>query len=99
MNRRLAYPLGMITLLCSLAACSTPAPTELDRNFGQAVRNARSAQTLNPSASGRNHQPTSSGTIAKASMDRYQKSFETPPPPVNVLNIGVGTSIGNSPSR
>lgn len=96
---RLAHPLGTITLLCSLAACSTPAPTELDRHFGQAVRNARAAQTLYPSAGGQAHQPTFSGAIAKASMDRYQKSFETPPPPVNVLNIGVGTSNGNSPTR
>jgi hypothetical protein len=96
---RLAHTLGTITLLCSLAACSTPPPTELDRNFGQAVRNARVAQTLNPSATGRAHPPPTSGAIAKASMDRYQKSFETPPPPVNVLNIGVGTSSGNSPSR
>lgn len=96
---RLAHPLGTIALLCSLAACSTQSPTEIDRNFGQAVRNARAAQTLDPSAAGRAHQPTTSGAIAKASMDRYQKSYETPPPPVNVLNIGVGTSSGHAPSR
>jgi ABC-type glycerol-3-phosphate transport system substrate-binding protein len=30
------------------------------------------------------------GQAAKAAVDRYQKSFEVPPLPTNVFNIGVG---------
>lgn len=28
------------------------------------------------------------GMAARASVDRYQRTFEAPPPPVTVLNIG-----------
>ena len=83
----------------ALSACASSIWTP-DAQWGQAVRQAQKVQTIDPDAALR--QPAESGTdgaIAKAAIDRYQKSFETLPPPVNVLNIGVGTGLGTSGVR
>jgi hypothetical protein len=70
------------------------APT--DQSFGDAVRAAQSRQTLNPMASQNPTPAVLDGQAAKATVDRYEKSFELPPPPVNVYTIGVGTGTGGS---
>lgn len=64
-----------------------------DEAFGDAVRSAQAQQTLNPDASRNTAAPKGMhGAAAKATVDRYQKSYETPPPPVNVFTIGVGST-------
>lgn len=75
-----------------LAACTTPHPSNVDENFGEANLRARAAQVVDPDAPMRKRAPiVTDGQAAKSAIDRYQKSFENPPPPVNVLNIGVGS--------
>lgn len=77
-----------------LAGCSSsPA---YDARFGDAVRQARLAQTINPQA-GNNPDPVAGldGQAALAAQKRYHDSFKEPPPVVNVINIG-GTMAGGS---
>jgi hypothetical protein len=92
------------TALCicpvlALSACASSiwAP---DAGLGQTVRQAQRLQTIDPQAALRAPvEQGADGAIAKAAIDRYQKSFETLPPPVNVLNIGVGTGVNASGTR
>ena len=89
-------------VLCSalaLSACASSLWTP-DAQLGQAVRQAQQVQTIDPYAALR--EPEESGTdgaVAKAAIDHYQKSYETLPPPVNVLNIGVGTGMSAGVAR
>ena len=59
--------------------------------FGEAVREARFRQTLDPDAARRS--PVQSGLDASAAISawrRYQESFRSPPPAIEVLGIGSG---------
>ena len=81
-----------------LSGCTTP-PSAVDQQFGAAVRNCIAQQTLDPAASMATHaMAVTDGQVAKSAIDRYQKSFQTPPAPTNVLNIGLGGS-NNSTGR
>jgi hypothetical protein len=75
-----------------LAACSTTTP-DYDQRFGDAVRQARMRQTLNPTASA-NPDPVMGldGKAAQEGIHLYHDSFKVPPPVVNVINIGGGVS-------
>lgn len=84
-----------------LGACaSTPstlvsgATPEIDARFGDAVREARARQTIDPDAS-RNTDPVAGidGEAGRAAMIRYHDSFREPPPTFNILGIGGG--VGN----
>jgi hypothetical protein len=92
----------------SLATCATllatgcaqvPARTDID--FGKAVKAAMSAQTINPEGvHGSTPAPGMQGAAARATIDRYEKSFESPAPPANIFTIGVGNaSTSSSASR
>jgi len=89
-------------LACVVGALSACASSlwDADVAFGQTVRQARQTQFMNPQAPSALPQVegTDSG-VAKAAVDRYQKSFETLPPAVNVLNIGVGTGASSTGTR
>jgi hypothetical protein len=75
----------------SAAGCSAPR-TAVDNRFGQALTNARAAQVVDPDAPSRARAPAlTDGQASKSAIDRYQKSFDAPPAPVNVLNIGIGS--------
>jgi hypothetical protein len=86
-----------LVVLSVLAGCASNTPI-LDQHFGDAVNAAKAQQTLNPEAS-QNKDPVAGidGVAAKATIDRYQKSFEQPPATTNIFNIGVGTG-GSSTS-
>lgn len=73
---RVASVLGLVSLMAGCAVSPTP---EVDARFGNAVRSARMAQTLNPNASA-NRDPVKGldGTSAARVMDNYQKSFKSP---------------------
>ncbi len=73
-----------------LAGCATSVTPNYDLRFGQAVRDARTAQTLNPTPS---TAPAAGldGKAAREAMGRYQESFKSPPPVVNVINMGGAT--------
>lgn len=77
-----------------LTACANTTPV-LDASFGNAVRQARDNQTLNPNASA-NSDPVlgMDGQAAAAAQVRYQDSFKAPPKTFEIINIG-GTLTGN----
>jgi hypothetical protein len=82
-----------------LAGCATDGSTsmgnsvtpQLDARFGDAVRQARALQTLNPTA-GRTGDPVIGidGRAGAAAIERYHESFRSPPQSFDVLNIGGG---------
>lgn len=78
-------------LFLVLAGCATRTPY-YDQKFGEAETMAKAHQIINPDASlNRNPVNGMDGKAAAAAIDRYHKSFENPPPPVNVFTIGVGS--------
>jgi hypothetical protein len=79
--------------LAALAGCA--ATPNYDRHFGEAVRQARTAMTLNPAASG-NRDPVAGidGEAAATAHARYQDSFKAPPPPQPVISMSANASSG-----
>lgn len=69
-----------------LAGCVSIHP-QVDQHHGQAVTAAMDAQILNPQAS-HNAVAGIDGRAGKETMDRYVESFKSPPPTINVINIG-----------
>jgi hypothetical protein len=90
MNKSLA--LLLVVLLAGCAASNTP---NYDARFGEAVRQARQQMTVNPNA-GSNPDPVAGmdGKAAREGFGRYEESFKTPPPVVNVINIGGAVGGG-----
>jgi hypothetical protein len=86
------HSLILVALAAGLAACTSTTPN-LDRNFGQAVNQAKAQQTINPDAS-LNTDPVAGldGVAANAAIDNYSKSVTTQPEPATVINIGGGLS-------
>lgn len=76
-----------------LAGCAIH-PSQVDERFGSSVMNARAAQALDPGAAARARPQSLDGAAAVAAVDSYRKSFEAPPAPVNIFNIGIGSSGG-----
>jgi hypothetical protein len=82
---RAAVVLGLVTLV---AGCASNTP-ELDARFGDAVRSARTAQTINPNASAnRNPVMGLDGKSAARAIDNYQSSFKSPPSTFDVFDTG-----------
>ena len=82
-----------------LAGCGSTTP-HYDAHFGEAVRTARMQMTLNPEAGktpgvGVDGATGMDGRATAHTMDRYERSFKTPPQAVNVINIG-GSLTSNS---
>ena len=79
-----------------LAGCATTVTPNYDTKFGDAVREAKLRMTINPNA-GLNADNVAGldGKAAKEAVGRYQSSFKTPPPAVNVINIGGALGSGN----
>lgn len=81
--------LTCLLLAALLAGCAASPTPHYDARFGDAVREARSRMTLNPSA-GAAGDPVAGmdGIAARESFERYHDAFKAPPPVVNVINIG-----------
>lgn len=95
--QHIALRLALVAASCAtLNGCMSSTPV-WDRTFGNSMRSVTAMQTLNPNAAA-NEDPVIGvdGTAATAAQQNYGKSFMTPPPPVNVLTIGVGGSSGSS---
>jgi starvation-inducible outer membrane lipoprotein len=87
---RMAFAcLGIVVIM--LAGCAS-GPTGLEADYGRSISLAKSNQTLDPAAQ-HNLAPVYSfdGKAAAATLERYQTSFEKPPPPPSfVISVGQG---------
>lgn len=89
-----------LTLACTaaalLAGCAGTA-SEWERTFGDASRQLRAQQLIDPAAPQRNQGAalTSDGRSTREATERYVDSFKAPPP-TNVINIGVGAGANVS---
>jgi hypothetical protein len=85
---RLLLPALVLGLATQLTGCGSTTP-ELDAKFGDAVRAAREAQTLNPAASA-NKDPVLGldGKAAVHAQERYQDSFKSPPKTFEITTGG-----------
>jgi hypothetical protein len=69
-------------------------PTAVDRDFGHSLRRIQLEQSIHPHDTPPAYPPLVSDAVSgKAAIERYYKSYEMPPPPGNVFNIGVGTPM------
>ena len=84
-----------LLVIALLGGCATSITPSYDTRFGDAVRQARQRMTLNPNA-GANPDPVAGmdGGATRDAIGRYHESFKTPPPVVNVINIGGSVSGG-----
>lgn len=87
-STRFAGALSAALCAALITACASTTPV-LDANFGNAVRQARAAQTINPNASA-NRDPVLGidGRAGAAAQGRYQESFKSPPKTFEITNIG-----------
>jgi hypothetical protein len=84
MNKTLA-----LLLLALLGGCAVSTTPNYDLHFGEAVRLARQQMTIHPNAGTQPDDLTGmDGRASREAIVRYQDSFKTPPPVVNVINIG-----------
>ena len=82
--------------LVMLAGCSTT--PQYDHQFGDAVRQARLAMTVNPNAASNPDQVAGmDGQAAREANARYLQTFKEPPPVINVINIGG--AVGSNSSK
>jgi hypothetical protein len=81
-----------IALAALVAGCASSPTPDYDLRFGNAVRDAVAKQTLNPNAAAAPVTYGMDGKSARDAMVLYGKTFETPPPVVNVINIGGSIS-------
>jgi type IV pilus biogenesis protein CpaD/CtpE len=86
---------GTVAALTVLSGCASTTP-QYDARFGDAVRHNRQAQVLDPAAGSGKAEPAAlDAGSARSAFQRYRDSFKTPPPVVNVINLGG--SGGQSP--
>ncbi|SEB25212.1 hypothetical protein [Variovorax sp. YR216] len=79
------------------AGCQHVTPN-YDARFGDAVRDAKRMQTIDPDA-GKKNPDMALGLDGQAAHDtliRYHESFKEPPPAVNVINIGGAIGGGGA---
>jgi hypothetical protein len=73
----------------ALLAAGCAQTPHYDVRFGEAVRQARLAMTIDPNAGARPDVVKGiDGRAGKEAIKRYQDSFKEPPPVTNVINIG-----------
>lgn len=82
MNRLIPLAAALV-----LAGCANSPTPNYDARFGDAVRQARQQQTLNPAPSTASVDGMD-GRAAAEAAGRYHESFSKPAPVVNVINIG-----------
>lgn len=88
-------PLGIFAVVLT-AGCAHTVTPHYDMRFGDAVREANLAMTIDPDAGRRADEVRGiDGRAAQESAKRYQDSFKQPPPVTNVINIGGGFNGSN----
>jgi hypothetical protein len=80
---------AMLLSLLLFAGCAHTVAPRNEARFGDAVRAARLAMTIDSGAGERGGLAAGiDGRAAQESMKRYHNSFKEPPPVTNVINIG-----------
>lgn len=77
----------LLAISLPLCGCNTVTPN-YDARFGDAVHEAKLRMTINPDAQNVDPVAGMDGRSAREATVLYQKTFTTPPPVVNVINIG-----------
>jgi hypothetical protein len=78
-------------LAAALLATGCAGTPHYEARFGEAVRSARLAMTIDPNAGAKADEALGiDGRAAKEAVKRYQDSFKEPPPVINVINVGMG---------
>jgi hypothetical protein len=75
--------------LVTLCACAPTTP-QLDKQFGDSVRQTRSQQIMNPQAGGDAPVNGVDGAVARESIGRYRSSFREPLPAPAPMTSGAG---------
>lgn len=80
----------ILTLLAAaLLAAGCAETPRYEAHYGEALREARMAMTIDPNAGARPDDIKGiDGRSGKEAIKRYQDSFKEPPPVTNVINIG-----------
>jgi hypothetical protein len=89
---RILSPVLAAFLATLLAGCAASATPQYDLRFGDAVREAKQRMTLNPNTVSTDPVVGIDGVSAREAQVRYHDSFKSPPPVVNVINIGGAVS-------
>lgn len=90
MNRKFVRLGHALTMALLLAGC-VPTTPYLDVRFGESVHALTAQQTGDPGAAAKHPAPDGmDGIAANDTMDRYYRTYRTPPPQPNIINIGVG---------
>lgn len=85
----------LVSLILLLGGCAHQYQPEAD--FGSAVREAIARQTINPMGAGHDGvSPGMDGASAKATVDRYVKSTESPPATGDAFRLGVSDGAKGS---
>lgn len=87
----------LLFTLCAaalLAGCAVSATPNYDTRFGDAVRLAKQRMMLNPNAANTDPVVGLDGPAAQQAQLRYLDTFKSPPPVVNVINIGGSVTQG-----
>jgi len=83
-----------------VAGCAQTVTPHYDLRFGDAVRDANLAMTIDPDAGRRGDAVMGiDGRAAQESVTRYHDSFKQPPPVTNVINIGSGFAGGGGSGK
>ena len=75
--------------LVTLYSCAPTTP-QLDKQFGDSVRQTRSQQIMNPQAGGDAPVNGVDGAVARESIGRYRSSYREPLPAPAPLTSGTG---------
>jgi hypothetical protein len=81
-----------LILAALLAGCAASPTPQYDLRFGEAVRQAKQRMTLNPNPPSTDSVGGMDGLAVREAQIRYHDSFKSPPPVVNVINIGGAVS-------
>src|SRR4030042_5662985 len=89
MTRRCFLLIGLVGIFVISVGCA--GPTRLEMDYGTSFNLSNFNQILNPEAE-KNLEPVTglNGKAGQATMEKYQKDFEKPPPP-QVYTFGIGT--------
>jgi uncharacterized protein YceK len=79
--------MGLVGIIIAFSGCSE-APSKVDANYGESVRQAKTSQILNPDA-GENLKPCEGldGKAAKTVMDEYREGFTKEEKKKSIISI------------